>query len=58
MSKVLTDHSYFEEKVKIRMEGLPDVNPIRALDIFSGNGLIWSEIEKRTGREIRRSGCA
>src|SRR5208337_1253379 len=52
MSRVLTDHSYFEEKLKIRMEGLPDKNPVKVLDLFSGNGLLWSEIEKRTGREI------
>jgi hypothetical protein len=52
MSKVQTDHSYFEEKVKLRLDGLPDKNPLKVLDMFSGNGLIWSEIEKRTGREI------
>ena len=52
MSRVLTDHSYFEEKVRIRLDGLPVKNPVKVLDMFSGNGLIWSEIEKRTGREI------
>jgi len=49
---IKTDHSYFEEKVKIRMEGLPDKNPVKVLDMFSGNGQLWAEIEKRTGREI------
>lgn len=52
MSRVLTDHSYFEEKIKIRIDGLPDKNPVKVLDMFSGNGQLWSEIEKRTGREI------
>lgn len=54
MSKgaIKTDHSFFEEKVKIRIDGLPDRNPVKVLDMFSGNGLIWAEIEKRTGREI------
>lgn len=52
MNKVLTDHSYFEEKVQLRLDGLPDANPLKVLDMFSGNGLIWEEIQKRTGREI------
>jgi hypothetical protein len=49
---IKTDHSYFEEKVKLRLDNLPDVNPVKVLDMFSGNGLIWEEIEERTGREI------
>ncbi len=52
MSRVQTDHSFFEEKVTLRLDNLPDVNPVKVLDLFSGNGLIWSEIQKRTGREI------
>jgi len=48
-----TDHSYFEEKVRLRLEGLPDGNPLKVLDMFSGDGRIWSEIQRRTGREIQ-----
>jgi hypothetical protein len=50
---VKTDNSFFEEKMKLRVKNLPEGNPLRVLDLYSGNGLIWSEIEKRTGREIR-----
>jgi len=47
-----TDHSYFEEKLKIRLDNLPKANPLKVLDMFSGNGLIWEEIQRRTKREI------
>lgn len=47
-----TDHSFFEEKIKLRLEGLPDGNPLKVLDMFSGDGRIWAEIQRRTGREI------
>lgn len=52
MSRVLTDHSFLKEKIRLRLAALPDKNPLKVLDMFSGNGLLWSEIEKRTGREI------
>ena len=47
-----TDHSYFEEKVRLRISALPEGNPLKVLDLLSGDGRIWSEIQKRTGREI------
>ena len=52
MNRVQTDHSHFEEKVKIRLDNLPEENPVKVLDLFSGNGLLWNEIQRRTGREI------
>lgn len=48
-----TDNSHFEEKVLLRIEMLPDVNPLRVLDMFSGQGLIWKEVRNRTGKDIR-----
>lgn len=47
-----TDNSYFEEKVKLRVAGLPATSPVKVLDMFSGNGTIWQEIKRRTRREI------
>lgn len=47
-----TDHSHFDEKLKLRIENLPKSNPLKVLDLFSGNGQLWEEIQKRTGREI------
>ena len=50
--KKLTDNSYFAEKVKLRLDNLPDVDPLNVLDLFHGSGLIWNEIKKQTGRTI------
>jgi hypothetical protein len=50
--QIKTDHSFFEEKVRLRIESLPDKNPVKVLDLFSGNGLLWEEIQRRIGREI------
>jgi hypothetical protein len=53
MNRVRTDHSFFEEKVRLRIDGLSNGEPLKVLDLFSGNGLIWEEIQRRTGREIQ-----
>ena len=42
-----TDNSFFEAKVKIRLDNLPSKKSVRVLDCFAGEGLIWSEIQKR-----------
>jgi hypothetical protein len=47
-----TDNSHFEEKIKLRINNLPEINPLRVLDMFSGDGLLWSQIKARTEREI------
>ena len=47
-----TDNSFFSTKVKLRLENLPDKDPIRVLDAFAGEGHIWNEVEKQSGREI------
>ena len=54
MSKVptKTDHSYFAEKVQLRLNNLPDKEPINVLDMFAGQGMIWDEVIKRSGRKI------
>jgi hypothetical protein len=41
------------EKVKLRADNLPDADPLNVLDLFHGNGLIWNQIKKQTGRDIR-----
>jgi hypothetical protein len=50
--QIKTDHSFFEEKVRLRIDNLPENNPLRVLDLYSGEGRLWKEIERRTGREI------
>ena len=47
-----TDNSHFELKVKLRLEHLPDADPVNVLDLFSGDGLLWTEVIKRTKKNI------
>ncbi len=47
-----TDHSFLKAKLFLRMNHLPDREPIRVLDAFSGNGVLWDTIRKETGRQI------
>jgi len=52
MSKTLTDNSYLAEKIKLRLNNLPDKKEINVLDMFSGNGLIWKRIKKQSQSKI------
>lgn len=52
MNRALTDNSFFYEKVKLRIDNLPDVDPVRVLDMYAGYGRIWNYIRKTTGRDI------
>lgn len=47
-----TDNSFFDEKVKLRVDNLPNADPVNVLDMFHGQGLIWDEVRKRTLRAI------
>ena len=46
MNSVQTDNSFFEVKVKLRLDNLP-AGPCRVLDCFGGTGRIWDEIKRR-----------
>lgn len=48
-----TDNSHFEEKVRLRLQSLPEKNKITVLDCYAGKGLIWKEVEKRAKKEIQ-----
>ena len=48
-----TDNSYFEEKVQLRIDSIPDKNTVFVLDCFAGTGLIWKEVQKRSSKEIK-----
>ena len=52
MNKVQTDNSYFDAKVKLRIDHLPNKKSLNVLDLFGGDGLIWNEIIKQTGKNI------
>jgi len=50
MSNVQTNNSYFEEKVRLRLNNLP-AGECCVLDCFGGDGRIWSEIQKRVNKK-------
>ncbi len=52
MNKAATDNSHFELKVKLRLDHLPDMDPVNVLDLFSGDGLIWTEVKQRVSKQI------
>jgi hypothetical protein len=49
-----TDNSYLADKVMLRVNHLPERDPITVLDCYAGKGLIWKNIVRLTGRKIRR----
>jgi len=49
MNSARTDSSFFETKVKLRLDNLPKA-PVNVLDCFAGSGRIWRTIRKRLGR--------
>jgi hypothetical protein len=48
-----TDNSHFEEKVRLRIDHLPEKNHITVLDCFAGTGKLWDEVKKRTKKDIK-----
>jgi len=54
MSSLQTDNSYFDIKVELRLSSLDliDRDEIYVLDCFSGNGLIWNEVELNTKKQL------
>jgi len=51
MSKVQTDSSYLETKIKLRLENLP-AGTCDVLDCYAGTGQIWNIIKQRTKKKI------
>lgn len=43
-----TDSSYFDEKVNLRLNHLPNKNEIKVLDCYAGYGHIWKKIREVT----------
>ena len=56
LRKMKTDNSYFEEKVRLRLDNLPDKPLIKVLDMYMGQGLLWAEIKKRSNKTILITG--
>ena len=54
MSKVRTDNSHLQEKIKLRIQSINDLNKkeINILECFAGDGIIWNEVKKCTNKKI------
>jgi len=45
LKKVQTDNSFLSEKIKLRIENLPNKKRIRVLNAYNGDNAIWSYIQ-------------
>jgi len=54
MSKVLTENSYLEEKVKLRILATAEItkNELLILDCFSADGTLWNLVKQQTTKKI------
>lgn len=52
MKRVLTDNSYFYDKVALRINHLPSKKEINVLDCYSGTGKIWDYIKNHINKKI------
>ena len=51
---IKTDNSFFDAKIKLRLDNLPERSDLDVLDCFSGDGLIWRRIQQqKADRKIR-----
>ena len=61
MTRVKTDNDNLSKKLAIRLFAMsrlvkPEKEPIRVLDCFAGDGLLWHHLQKKTGRHIEHTG--
>lgn len=54
MSKhqIKTDNSFLELKIKLRIDNLPAKQKINILDVYHGQGIIWSKIINQNSKHI------
>ena len=53
MSNQQTDNTYFQEKVKLRIDNLPNKKTIKVLDCYAGEGKIWNYIKANSKKDIQ-----
>jgi hypothetical protein len=46
-----TDNDLIWDKLRLRLDHLPS-DPVKVLDCFTGKGVLWKAIRKKTGRNI------
>ena len=54
MSKVQTDNSFLNEKVKLRLQSLESIDKevVKILEAFSGDGLIWDKVKEESDKNL------
>ena len=49
-----TDNHYTADKIKIRLDFLPEKDEIKVLDCYGGRGVIWEAIKRKSNKRIIR----
>ncbi len=54
MTNKKTDNSHLQEKIKLRLESVIGIDKpiLTVLEAFSGDGLIWREVQKQSNKKI------
>jgi hypothetical protein len=50
--QIKTDNTYLKNKIKLRINHLPEKEEIKVLDCFAGNQIIWGKIKKRINKKF------
>jgi hypothetical protein len=52
--KINNDFSLLNAKIKLRIDSVSNLSgQINVLELFGGEGVLWKEVKKRTGKEIK-----
>lgn len=51
--KTNNDPKTLEAKIQLRLRSLPEKQTVRVLDAFGGQGVLWTEVKKRTDKSIQ-----
>lgn len=45
-SRTKTDNAHLKWKIELRKQAVKDLGPLRVLDLFAGNNILWSNFER------------
>ena len=48
----MTDNSFFQEKVNLRLQAISGMESVRVLDCFAGTGKIWKAVKRKSSAKI------
>lgn len=56
MSKAATktnnDHAMLQDKIDLRIQSIQHLEEVNVLELFGGEGVLWAEVIKQTGKKI------